>query len=135
MKKVIIALFVLFTALTNGSAQITTTTATTPAPKDTSDFFAGKWDLAFIGTPNGDSKLVATLVRKDGKLTGEMSNPDKPDVPAILLTNIDEEKEKITITFSAAGYDNLTADLLKVDADNLKGMLMNMFEAKASRIK
>ena len=135
MKKVVFALFVLlFTALTNSFAQ-TEASAATPSVKEATDFFAGKWNLAFIGTPNGDAKLVATFVRKDGKLTGELTSLDKPDTPAVPLTNIDEEKDKITISFAAQGYDNLTADLVKVDDDNLKGMLMNMFEAKASRIK
>ena len=40
----------------------------------------------------------------------------------------------IVLYFSAQGYD-LTLDLTKVDNDNLKGSLMNMFEAKAIRVK
>ncbi|PKQ66004.1 hypothetical protein [Labilibaculum manganireducens] len=34
------------------------------------DYFVGKWNVEIKGTPGGDSKLVVTLVRKEGKLTG-----------------------------------------------------------------
>lgn len=125
MKKSIVILFVLFFGITlNGFSQ-------TEKP---ADFYAGKWELAFIGTPNGDGKLIANLVRKDGKLTGDLKDPSKADAEKIAITNVVEDKEKIEIFFSASGYD-VTVDLTKVDDNNLKGTLMNMFEAKAVRIK
>ena len=136
MKKVIIALLVLVSTFINsGVAQTSvSSTANTPMIKDSvGDFFAGKWNILFIGTPNGDSKLVANFTRKDGKLTGELTDPSKPDAEKIPLTNVEEEKDKIVIYFSAQGYD-LSADLSKVDDNNLKGMLFSMFEAKATRI-
>lgn len=96
------------------------------------DFFAGKWEVAFIGTPNGDAKMTTELLRKDGKLTGKLKPADGSD--AIEITNIEEEAEKLTLFFSTQGYD-LSVELKKVDADNLKGSLMNMFDATAKRIK
>jgi hypothetical protein len=98
------------------------------------DFFATKWEISVAGTPNGDVKFVTKLERKDGKLTGELSLPSDPAAPKIPISNLEESAEKIVLYFSAQGYD-LSLDLTKVDNDNLKGTLMNMFEAIAVRIK
>ena len=86
------------------------------------------------GTPNGDIKFATDLQRKEGKLFGELTIPADPNAPAIPITNIEEGTDKITIYFSAQGYD-LNLDLEKVDQDNLKGTLMGMFDSKAVRVK
>ena len=67
-------------------------------------------------------------------MTGYLTSADKPDSDKNPLTKVDEEKDKIVIYFAAEGYD-LSADLSKVDNNNLKGQLFNMFETKATRIK
>jgi hypothetical protein len=108
-------------------------TANAVRVKDT-DFFAGQWKVSIVGTPQGDVKMVATLTRKDGKLTGEISDPEDAKKEKIPITNVEEEAGKITLSFSASGYD-LNLPLEKVDDDNLKGKLMNMFESTAVRIK
>lgn len=133
MKKATIAFFVLFfTILTNGFAQTATATIPAPTAKDSTDFFAGKWAIQFIGIPSGDAKLTTDLVRKDGKLTGKLKPSDGTD--DINIASIEETANKMTLSFTAQGYD-VVVDLEKVDDDTLKGMLMNMFEAKAARIK
>ena len=136
MKKASIVLFVLFfAAITNSFAQ--TATATMPTAVATpaaADFFAGKWDLLILGTPQGDAKMVAHFTRVDGNLTGELSDPADAQKEKTPITKIEEEAAKITIYFSASGYD-LNVPLEKVDDDNLKGQLMNMFETTAKRIK
>lgn len=98
------------------------------------DFFAAKWEITVIGTPNGDAKFVTKLERKDGKLAGELSMPADPNAEKIPISSIEESADKIVINFSAQGYD-VNVELSKVDNDNLKGTLMNMFEAKAIRVK
>lgn len=103
---------------------------TTPA----NDFYVGKWEITILGTPQGDAKLIANIYRKDGKLTGEMTNPAEPGSEATPLTNIEEVDGKMTIYFSASGYD-LSIPFEKVDDDNLKGQMMGMFDCKAIRIK
>ncbi|MBL7818386.1 MAG: hypothetical protein JNL70_25470 [Saprospiraceae bacterium] len=132
MKKIIIGMIITFSVITNSFAQ----TAITPAPVATAtpDFYAGKWELSFIGTPQGDVKLIAHLSRESGKLTGKLLDATDTEKEPIPISNIEEEENKIVLYFSAQGYD-LNVNLEKVDADNLKGQLMNMFEAKAVRTK
>jgi hypothetical protein len=124
MKKVSI-LFVMFFlgVVFNGFSQTTQPT----------DFYAGKWEINIMGTPNGDAKMIADLVRKDGKLTGQMTNAAEPNGDKIPITGIVENGDKIAISFTAQGYD-LTMDLSKVDNDNLKGSMMN-FDTTAKRVK
>lgn len=110
---------------------VCTSIAQTTAP---ADFFAGKWEITVLGTPNGDAKLVADLARTDGKLTGQITNATDPSAEKIAITSIEEATDKITIGFSAQGYD-VTLDLSKVDDDNLKGNMMSMFDATAKRVK
>ncbi len=126
MKKASILLITLFFGIAlNGFSQ----TAITPA-----DFYVSKWEVTILGTPNGDAKMIATISRKDGKLVGEMTNPAEPTAPANPLTSVEEADGKMTIFFSAEGYD-LSIPFEKVDDDNLKGKLMDMFDCSAKRVK
>jgi hypothetical protein len=125
MKKVSLFLFIfLLGVCVNGFSQ-----ATPPA-----DFFAGKWEITIMGTPEGDAKMVTELIRKDGKLTGELKDPTgtRPVTP---ITKIVEEGTKLTIYFDTAQAGEIPVDLTKVDEDHLKGSLMNMFESTALRVK
>ncbi len=128
MKKVSIILIALFFGIAiKGFSQTT-------APATTTDFFVGKWEISIFGTPQGDVKMVTDLIRKDGKLTGELKDAADSTKPIIPITAIEEKDGEIELSFSAAGYD-LTLPLKKEDDDNLKGQLMNMFDAKAKRVK
>jgi hypothetical protein len=137
MKKLSIALFVLtFVAFNNAFAQTASATATTKIDSTTiaTDFYAGKWELIFIGTPQGDAKMVATFTRVEGRLEGVIRDPTGQIKESITMTSVDEGTDKITFNFKAQGYD-IAVDLEKVDDDNLKGMMMNMFESKATRMR
>jgi hypothetical protein len=126
MKKVSLLLVVfLLGFVASGFSQ----TATKPT-----DFFAGKWEMVIVGTPNGDAKLTTDLVRKDGKLTGELTDATDPSKEKIKIDSIEESGDKLSIAFQAQGH-NVTMDLAKVDDDNLKGSVMGMFDASAKRIK
>ncbi|HRF32660.1 MAG TPA: glycosyl hydrolase [Cyclobacteriaceae bacterium] len=126
-KFVTLCLIVLITSLANAQIQ-----NQNPASAPT-DFYVGKWVLTFIGTPQGDGVSRLVLERKNGNLTGEMVDPSGKGKPTP-LTKVIENKDGIEISFSAQGFD-VSVTLNKVDADNLKGSLMNMFEAKAVRIR
>ncbi|WP_461130674.1 hypothetical protein [Spirosoma aerophilum] len=126
MKKVSLFLFVLM---------LSVCLKATSKPVPPTDFFAGKWEVLIIGTPNGDAKMTANLVRKDGKLTGELvsSGADAPKEP-IPITKIEEGTDKVHIYFTSQGYD-VDLELTKVDDDHLKGSLMSMFDSTAVRLK
>ncbi|GAA4466382.1 hypothetical protein GCM10023189_48350 [Nibrella saemangeumensis] len=125
MKKVSFFFFVLLLGVAfNGISQTTTL----------ADFFAGKWEITVTGTPNGDAKFVTDLTRKDGKLTGELKDPTGKMTEAIPIEKIEEEANKITIYFSAQGYD-VNIALEKATDDDLKGSLLGMFDATAKRVK
>ena len=101
---------------------------------DSTAYFIGKWEITIFGTPNGDAKMIADINRIEGKLVGDLSNPAEPQAPKNPMTSITEEGGKMTIFFSASGYD-LSIPFEKVDEDTIKGNLMSMFEVKAKRVK
>lgn len=125
MNKSIIILLTLFFGITlNGLSQNTT-------PKD---FFVGKWEFTVMGTPNGDAKFSTNLTRKDGKLTGELSDPANPTKEKIAITKIEDSADKITIYFTSSGYD-VNLEMSKADENTLKGSMMGMFDVKGIRLK
>ncbi|MCX6218103.1 hypothetical protein [Spirosoma sp.] len=126
MKKVSLFLFVfLLGVCVKGYSQ-----AAAPA-----DFFAGKWEITITGTPDGDAKMVTNLVRKDGKLTGEMKDPTGKRTEVTPITKIEEGTDKMTIYIDTAQAGEIPIELTKVDDDHLKGQLMSMFDTTALRVK
>jgi hypothetical protein len=105
--------------------------AQTTAP---ADFFAGKWEIVVSGTPNGEVTFVTNLIRKDGKLSGELINPADPSGRRA-ITKVTEAATKLGIYFESTRGGEIMIDLTKVDEDTLKGLLMDSFESKARRIK
>ncbi len=101
---------------------------------DPTDFFAGKWKITVLGTPNGDATFATNLVRKDGVLTGQLKVVGDDSLPVVEISKVEDDSEKVVIYFSTQGYD-VNVELTKVDSDNLKGSLMGMFEAKGTRVK
>lgn len=110
-----------------------TGTAQTAAP---ADFYAGKWEILITGSPRGDVKFHTNLVRKDGKLTGELvdvtGGPNSTEKRAI--TKVEEADDRLAIYFESSQGGEISMDLAKVDADHLKGSLMS-FETTATRLK
>ncbi len=107
--------------------------AATPAAP-TSDVYTGKWEMLIIGTPNGDAALTTVLVRKEGKLTGTIIPKTSDQKEEIKISNVEEAEGKITLYFTIQDYD-VNVLLEKVDDENLKGSMMNMFDVKAKRVK
>jgi cytochrome c len=116
----------------NGTSQESTKTAVSGT---NTDFFVGKWETTFLGTPQGDAVLTLDLTRTDGKLTGTIT-PRAGNISAKAepLDKIEESPDKIILHFKMASY-NLNVTLEKEDNDNLKGTLMGMFKTKAVRVK
>lgn len=96
------------------------------------DYFAGKWAVTIFGTPNGDSKVNFVFAKTDGKLSGVVQDSTGKEISRI--TRITEKDKTITADFRAQDYDvNITLE--PVDADNVKGSVLNMFDAKGVRVK
>jgi len=128
MKKV---LFILTTVLLFAGA------FTMKAQDKSNDYFVGKWDVTMFNLPDGDTTMIMTLTRTDGKLDGFFvpTNGEKKD--PIKITSVEENtnnKGEITLYFTAQDYD-LNLLLNKVDEDNAKGSLVGMFDVKTKRIK
>jgi hypothetical protein len=96
------------------------------------EYFGGKWNVVVAGTPNGDAKMVVSLENKDGKLNGVVLDSTNTEIAKI--TKIEEKDKSITAYFNAQGYD-VYLNLEPVDADHVKGTLLDMFDAKGERVK
>lgn len=125
MKKASIFLIVLFFGIAiNGYSQTATST----------DFFAGKWEIKILGSPYGDVSFSTNLVRKEGKLTGELSRTDDPNDAKRQITKVEESANEIKIFFESQQGGEVSIDLTKDGENSLKGSLMT-YEATAQRIK
>lgn len=125
MKKLSVFFAGLFILMLSFTAQAQTTP---PA-----DYFVGKWSVLVEGTPNGDSKMLVNLERKDGKLTGVILDPATDKVVS-KIDKVEEKEKSVTVYFVASGYDVYLL-LEKKDDDKVTGSLMDMFDAKGERVK
>jgi hypothetical protein len=107
-------------------------TAPAAASAAPADYFPGKWNVIVKGTPNGDAKMTFVIERKDGKLGGAVQDSTGKELTKI--TSIDEKDKTITAAFTIQSYD-VTLTLEPVDADDVKGSLMGMFDATGVRVK
>jgi len=114
------------------SLTVNAQTATTTAATTTTDYFPGKWNVVVKGTPNGDAKMTFVFERKDGKLAGAVQDSTGKELTKI--TSIEEKDKTITAAFTIQSYD-VTLTLEPVDADDVKGSLMGMFDAVGVRVK
>lgn len=98
------------------------------------DFFKGTWEVTVFGTPNGDSKMLVTLNRVDGKLTGELASTNDSSKVRYKIDKVTENEKSIVIYFYAEGMD-INLSLTKEDENNLKGSLLDgMFASTGKRV-
>jgi hypothetical protein len=97
------------------------------------NYFIGKWDVLVKGLPNGDTHMKFNIADSAGHMKGALldSTAAHKDTP---LTKIEQDGDKITLYFSAQGYD-VSLLLAKKDDDHATGSLMGMFDANAIRMK
>ncbi len=93
------------------------------------DYFAGKWNVVVENTPEGDAKMLVTIERVDGKLSGTISSPDGPTK----FSSIEEKENSISLYFVASGYD-VYLNLEKKGDNNIAGTMLDMFDAKGERV-
>jgi len=126
MKKLstIFTMSILAFVLNNGSVNA-------QAIKTGEKYFIGKWNVMVYGLPDGDTKMVINIEKKEEKLTGNMADPAKTD-PPLELANIEVADSTFKATFSAQGMD--IALTLKIKDDkNITGNMMDMFEIKGTK--
>ncbi|HZY40114.1 MAG TPA: hypothetical protein VFE53_25855 [Mucilaginibacter sp.] len=99
----------------------------------TTNYFLGKWDVLVKGLPQGDTHMLFNLTDSAGTAKGVLvdTTAAHKDIP---MTKIEQEADKITLYFSAQGYD-VSLTLAKKDDDHATGSLMGMFDAVADRVK
>ncbi|MES1213999.1 MAG: hypothetical protein ABUT20_00665 [Bacteroidota bacterium] len=100
--------------------------------KDSSDYFIGKWNVLLKGLPNGDSKIIVNLEKKDTVLTGTIIDSTKTEVAKI--SKVEKKGNTVTVYFTAQGYD-VYLFMEKKDDDHVTGNMLNMFDAVGDRIK
>ena len=100
--------------------------------KTGADYFTGTWSVLVKGTPNGDSKMIFVLEKKDSSITGVLQDTTGKEITKI--TNAELKATQLTVYFTTQGYDvNLVMD--KKDEDHTTGSLMGMFDAEGDRVK
>jgi hypothetical protein len=96
------------------------------------DYFTGKWDVLVEGTPQGDGKMVVNLERKEGKLAGTIIS--KEGAAPTKIDRVEEKEKSVTVYFTSGGY-NVYLFMEKKDEDHTTGSVMDMFDAKGTRVK
>jgi hypothetical protein len=94
------------------------------------DFYAGKWEIMIRNSPRGDIKYLTDLVRKEGKLTGELVGEEDDKRP---ITKIEESDKTLKVYFMSSQGGEISIDFEKVDDNILRGLIMG-YEATAARI-
>jgi hypothetical protein len=102
------------------------------AQSPTQEYFAGKWSVLLKGLPDGDTKMILLLDKKDTTITGVVQDSTGKEIAKI--TSADLKENQLTIYFTAQGYD-VSLLLNKKDDDHVAGSLMGMFDATGDRIK
>jgi hypothetical protein len=100
------------------------------AQKVHKDYFVGKWEVVCVGTPGGDSKMIVSLVRKNGKLEGTVTPVGKEPKEII---EVEEMQNAVKVYFRHNLFKvNLLLD--RKDDNHTSGFLMGKFQAKSVRL-
>jgi hypothetical protein len=94
-------------------------------------YFIGKWNVIVYGVPDGDTKMVVNIEKKDDKLTGTLADPAKTDAP-LELSDIVVADSTLKALFNAQGMD-ISLFLKIKDEKNITGNMMDMFEIKGTK--
>jgi hypothetical protein len=100
------------------------------AQAKTVDYFTGKWNMLVKGLPNGDTKMIVVLDKKDTTLSGAIL--DSVGAETAKFSKVELKENEVTLYFTAQGYDvYLTMD--KKDEEHVTGTMMGMFDAEGTR--
>lgn len=104
------------------------------AQSQTKDYFVGKWEVVTEGIPSGygSGKMLLDIARKDGKLEGVLTDPETK--AEIKIVKISEKENQITLYLDSE-YGEVEFLMVKVDDNNVRGDVMNMFDIKGKRVE
>lgn len=94
--------------------------------------FNGSWNVTAKGTPNGDVTIPVKFEPKEGKVIGTFVDPESKQEVAMSSVVIDGETLKMS--FRVMGYD-ITISITRKDDNTATGLLMDMFDVVAVRVK
>jgi hypothetical protein len=104
----------------------------TAQSKTGADYFEGKWSVLLKNLPQGDTKMIIVLQKKDTTVTGVVQDSTGKEITKI--DKVELAETTATVYFNAQGYDvNLV--MTKKDEDHITGSLMGMFDAEGERLK
>lgn len=124
MKKVSLLVAGLFFLLLSVTVQAQSTTG--------ADYFAGKWSVLLKNLPQGDTKMLFLLEKKDTTMTGVVQDSTGKEIAKIDKVELDGDKA--TVYFIAQGYE-VNLEMNKKDEDHISGSMMGMFDAEGERVK
>src|SRR5580704_1998675 len=96
------------------------------------DYFAGKWNMLVKGLPNGDTKMLVILDKKDTTMTGVIQDSVGTEISK--FSKVELKENEVTVYFTAQGYDVYML-MTKKDDDHVTGSMMGMFDAEGIRTK
>jgi hypothetical protein len=100
--------------------------------KGHADFFAGKWNVLVKGLPDGDTKMIVQLDKKDATLTGLIQDSTGTEIAQ--FSKVELVDSTVTLYFTAQNY-NVNLQLIKKSQDRVTGSMMDMFDAEGDRVK
>jgi hypothetical protein len=95
---------------------------------DGEEFYIGKWELMAFGLPDGDTKMMMEVSKKDGKLIGWVGSPEQ----RFEFIEVTIKGDKLSVFFVSNGYDAYI-DLEK-DGEKVVGTMNDMFDMTATKI-
>jgi hypothetical protein len=94
-------------------------------------YFIGKWNVMVYGVPDGDTKMLINIEKKDDKISGTLADPAKTE-PPLNLENVVVADSTFKATFNTQGMD--ISIMLKIKDDkNITGNMMEMFDIKGTK--
>ena len=104
--------------------------------KTDADYFVGQWSLQSEGVPGGDSQMIVSLERKEGKLEGTIKIGEENEKE---FSRIEEKETSVKLYWTSNHDNNVNLYLEKKDDNHVSGTIdtsvMGMFNVKGERIK
>ena len=120
------------TAIFGGLFLLLLSIGATAQSKSGADYFEGKWSVLVKGLPQGDTKMLFLLEKKDSTMAGAVQ--DSTGVEVAKIEKVELSGTTATVYFTAQGY-NVNLVMNKKDDDHITGSMMGMFDAEGIRIK